>query len=103
MLEYVLRPRAQLDLESIAIFLGVERKSPQAAQDAIAKIDKAIDLIRRFPDIGGRLRMDWLEREYRTVPADPYTVYYTYDAQRITIHRVLHQRQEIDTYTLVDF
>ena len=102
MRDCVFRPRAQLDLESIAIFLGVERKSPQAALDAIGKIEKAIDLARDLPDIGGHLRIDGLEHEYRTIPADPYMVYYRYDAEAITVYRVLHQRQGIDVYTLVD-
>ncbi len=102
MLESELRPRAQLDLESIAIFLGVERKNPQEALDAINRIEAAIDLACEFPDMGGHIHMDELDNEYRTIPANPYMVYYRYDAKTLAVCRVLHQRQDIDVYTLVD-
>ena len=42
-------------------------------------------------------------REYRTAQANPYTVYYRYDAATLTVYRILHQRQDIDTYTLAEF
>lgn len=59
--------------------------------------------VRSFPDSGGRFRLDSLEnREYRTVLAGKYTVYYRYDADTLTVYRILHQRRDIDTFTLVD-
>ena len=103
MLDVVIRPRAELDIESIQIFLAYERRRPQAAVDAIARIYEALELVKEFPDMGGRVHMDELSDEYRTIPANPYTIYYRYDAKTITVCRVLHQRQDMDTYTLVDF
>lgn len=103
MLESELSPRAELDMESIAIFLGNERKNPQAALEAIYKIEMAIDLVCEFPDMGGRVHRDELDNEYRTIPADPYIIYYRFDEKMLTVCRVIHQRQDIDVYTLVDF
>ncbi len=54
MLELAWRPRAHLDRESIAIYLGLECKNPQAALAAIQRIDAAIEHARSFPDAGGR-------------------------------------------------
>lgn len=103
MLDVDLRPRAELDIESIQIFLAYERKRPQAAVDAITKIYDAIELIREFPDMGGRVHRDEMENEYRTIPAAPYMIYYRYDSKHLTVYRVIHQRQDIDVYTVVDF
>lgn len=103
MLELVWRPRAQLDRESIAIYLGVERQSPQAAASAMRRIDAAIEQVRLLPDTGGRLRIERLGHvEYRTALANPYTIYYRFDAESLTIYRILHQRQDIDVYSLID-
>lgn len=99
--DLVWRPRAHLDRESIAIYLAVERNAPQAALDAMRRIDEAIDAARRFPDAGGHFRHDNLEHEYRTVLANPYIVFYRFDDVRLTVYRILHQRQDIDTYSLV--
>ncbi len=97
------RPRAALDRESIAIFLGIECGNPQAALSAIQRIDAAIGRIRLLPDSGGRIRFDQLaNKEYRTVMANPYTIYYRFDARTVTIYRVLHQRRNLDDYAFVD-
>lgn len=103
MLDLAWRPRAHLDRESIAIYLGLECKNPQAALAAIRRIDAAIEHAQTFPDSGGRFAMEELRRrEYRTVPANPYTVYYRFDDTTLTVYRVLHQRRDIDTYALID-
>lgn len=103
MLDLAWRPRAHLDRESIAIYLGLERKSPQAALDAIRRIDAAIERVRAFPDSGGHIHFDELQHHsYRTIHANPYTVYYRFDATTLTVCRILHQRQNLNTYTLID-
>lgn len=103
MLDLAWRPRAHLDRESIAIYLGLECKNPQAALMAIQRIDAAINHVRAFPDAGGRFAMEELRRrEYRTAMASPYIVYYRFDDTTLTVYRVLHQRQDIDTYALID-
>ena len=103
MLDLAWRPRAHLDRESIALYLGIECGAPKAALDTIRAIDEAIERVRAFPDSGGRLRLDTLEnKEYRTVPAGKYTVYYRYDETTLTVYRILHQRRNIDTFALID-
>ena len=103
MLDLVWRPRAHLDRESIAVYLGFEQKNPNAAHAAMQRIDAALHHVRSFPDSGGRIRLEGVRaNEYRTVHANPYTVYYRFDDQTLTVYRILHQRQSIDTYTLVD-
>ena len=103
MLELVWRPRAHLDRESIALYLGVECGAPQAALDTIRAIDAAIERVRTFPDSGGFFRLDTLEnKEYRTVPAGKYTAYCRFDDATLTVYRILHQRRDIDTFALVD-
>ena len=77
MLDLAWRPRAQLDRESIAIYLGVERSSLQTALPMMREIDAAILRIRTFPDSGGHFHLDNLDHhDYRTVLAGKYTVYY---------------------------
>lgn len=97
------RPRAHLDRESIAIYLGLECRNPSAALKTIESIDAAIEHVRALPDTGGRFRMDSLHAsEYRTMLANPHTIYYRFDDTTLTIYRILHQRQDIDTFALVD-
>lgn len=102
MLDDVWRPRAEWDLQSILIYLGVERKNPKAASAAGESIMSAVEMIRQSPDIGGYIYFGELNREYRTMLANPYIIYYTFNKKSLTVHRVLHQRQDIDTYALVD-
>lgn len=103
MLELVWRPRAHLDRESIAIYLGVECQSPQAALNAIRKIDSAIERVRMLPDSGGFVRSEGPHgREYRTALAGSYTVYYRYDESTLTVYRILHQHRDMNAYTFLD-
>jgi len=103
MLDLAWRPRAQLDRESIAIYLGLERGMPQAALDAIKGIDAALETVRTFPDAGGHFTDDHLEHEYRATLAGPYIIYYRYNAITLTVYRIMHQRQSIDTYSLIEY
>ena len=74
MLDLAWRPRAHLDRESIAIYLGVECGNPPAALAAVQCIDAAVERARALPDAGGRFRMEGLDaKECRTVHANPYT------------------------------
>lgn len=66
-------------------------------------IDAAIEHVRMFPDSGGRVRMEQLQNhEYRTALADPYIIFYRLDRSTLTVYRILHQRQDIHTYAMVD-
>lgn len=102
-LEY--RPRADLDRQSVAIYLGQELGNPQATLKAIRAIDTAIESVRLFPSSGKALHFEGtpLEHEYRVALAGQYAIYYRHDDSTVTACRILHQRRDIDTYTLVNF
>lgn len=103
MLKLEWRPRAQLDRESIAVYLGIERGNPKAALATIKQIDAAIDRVRELPDSGGRCRFEGLERkEYRLVHVGHYTVYYRFNEETLTVVRILHQRQDLNEYAFID-
>lgn len=97
------RPRAQLDRESIAIYLGLECKNPQAALSTIQMIDDAIRQVQAFPDMSRRVVIeDTAHHDYRRVLAGMYAVYYRFDGKRIVVYRILHQRGDIADYSFVD-
>lgn len=103
MLEVVWRPRAQLDRESIALYLGFEQGNPEAALSAMQSIDSVIGRLRRFPESGGRVLVGGLDHDdYRRTHANPYTIYYRFNEATLTVYRVIHQRQDFDVYSLVD-
>lgn len=97
------RPRAQFDRESIAIYLSLECKNPQAALSTIQMIDDAIRQVQAFPDMGRRVILEGTaHRDYRRVLAGMYAVFYRFDSKRIVVYRILHQRKDIADYSFVD-
>lgn len=103
MREIRIRPRAQLDLESIFIHIGLELGAPGAAQATLEDVYNAFELIADMPTIGMSFESDDLERNYRRKLVKNYWVYYTFDETHVVIWRVFHARQDIDTHTLVGF
>ena len=104
MRKVVWRPRAHLDRQSIALYLGQECGNPKAALSAIREIDTAIDRVREFPELGRNFDVDLLSHhDYRCVLAGTYRVFYRFVDNQIIIYRVLHQRRDIDPRALVEF
>ncbi|MDO4502801.1 MAG: type II toxin-antitoxin system RelE/ParE family toxin [Coriobacteriia bacterium] len=104
MLSLEWRPRAQLDRESIALYLGFERDNPQAALKVVGEIDRVLDQARELPGIGKPFQHEALEGAgYRQLLVGSYVVLYRNDERVLTVYRVLHQRQDIDDYALVEF
>ena len=69
------RPRAQLDRESIAIYIGIECGQPQNALKITQDIDDAIESARMFPDSGIRFKADSLKNHgYRMVTTGKYMI-----------------------------
>ena len=52
MREVLLRPRAQLDLESIFIHLSLELGAPNAAQDILDKLFETFEHAAEMPTLG---------------------------------------------------
>ena len=101
MRDVLFRPRAQLDLESIFIHIDLELDAPQAARDTVDAIYAAIENVADMPTLDMSFSCDDLEREYRRTLAKNYWVYYTFDDTSVTVWRIFHTRQDIDTQTLV--
>ena len=102
-LPVIWRPRAQLDRESLLLRLGVELGNKKAAVNAFRAISDAVERIGEFPGSGRQVDMDGLDHgDYRVVYARPYRIFYRIVAERAIIYRILHERQDIDTYALVD-
>ena len=96
------RPRAQVDRESIAIYLGQEMGNPQAALQAIRAIDAALAFVCEFPFAGHPIIDDMLEADgYRWWQAGRYKIVYTATDAVLTVWRVYHERQDIADYAAV--
>ena len=95
-------PRARLDMSSIAIYIGVEQHAPKVAKDILLRVEETVKLIAEFPELGRQVEFDGLQRSgYRRAIAGTYHVYYRYSGQALTVCRILHERQNIDRYTLL--
>jgi len=103
MREILIRPRAQLDIESIYIYLAFERSAPKAALDVVEALYSAFERIADLPESGRLFESDDLERVYRRVLAKDYWIYYTFDEESLTVWRIFHVRQDTDNYAIVDF
>ena len=102
MLEVELRPRAQLDLESIYIHIAIVLASPQAADKTSDAIYRSIERLAEFPDLGKVLESDRLSRVYRRLLCESYWIYYTYNDAKLTVWRIFHTSRDIEDYTYVD-
>lgn len=96
-------PRAQLDKESIAIYLGVEKRSPQAALKMLQNIDETLERLCLLSDMGGYFACEKLSnKDYRTAVVKPYIVFCRYDAANLTVYRIIHERFNNNDYFLID-
>ena len=103
MREILIRPRAQLDLESIFVHIAMELGAPKAAQGIIDDLYDTFDRIAEMPTLGMLFSSDDLERDYRRVLVKNYWAYYSFDDRSLTVWRIFHTRQDIDAFTLVEF
>lgn len=98
------RPRAALDLESLVVYLGEVLRSPQAARDTYAAALDAVDRLCEMPTLGRPFLDDSLEGEaYRWHLVGHYRIFYTHSAEVLTVWRILHTRQDLDGYALINW
>ncbi len=98
-----LRPRAAYDIESIVTYISFVLDSPTAAEGWYAELRKKMDLLCVQPEIGRVFEDDRLQiKERRTTLVGDYRLFYSFDATTLTVWRVLHTKQEIDDYALMD-
>lgn len=102
MREVDIRPRAQLDLESIFIHIAITLDSPKAAQNILNELYDSFDRIAEMPTLGMAFSSDDLEKDYRRMLVKNYWVYYTFDDTQVIVWRIFHTRQDIDTYTAIE-
>ena len=100
-----LAPRAQLDIESIVLYLGAVCKQPEAARRIADELYGAIERLADFPLMGEPFSHDELQHDYRRVLVSGYWLYYevSEDGGEVTVRRIFHERQDIDDFALVDF
>ena len=103
MREVLIRPRAQLDLESIFIHIALTPGVPKSAEGILDELYESFDRIADMPTLGMLFADDDLNREYRRILVKNYWVYYSFDDAQVIIWRVFHTRQDIATQTIVDF
>ena len=104
MLELRYRRRALLDLESIAIYLGEALGLPNVARQTIADIQKALERLCEFPDLGKPHSDNSLEGQgYKTYIVGNYRIVYTHNASELVVWRIFHVRQDIDEFVFVAF
>ncbi len=96
MREIEFRPRAQLDLENIVIYIAMEFGAPTAANDAANAIYQAIELAADQPELGSPFVDEDLVRPYRRILAKRYWIYYSYTADVLTVHRIFHTLRDTD-------
>ena len=86
-----LRARAREDLREIAAY-SAERHGEAVAADYLRAIDRALELLCDFPELGAA----HAEREgVRSYPVGQHRVYYRPDAQKLNVLRVLHKAMDV--------
>lgn len=104
MREPVYRPRAAFDLESIIIYVGEVCRNPKAARQTYNDIKAAVRELCSMPTLGRPFMDEALARKsFRTWLVGNYRVFYTYNEELLTVWRVIHTRQEIDDFALIDW
>jgi len=98
------RPRAAFDLESIVVYVGEAQGAPRAAKRLYGEIISAVDLLSEMPTLGRRIKDDALSGEaYRWYLSGQYRIFYTYDEDTLLVWRIIHVRQDIDDYAMVEW
>ena len=100
----IYRPRASFDVQSTVTYVGEVLSAPQAAKDLYEKITHAIALLAEMPDLGKPFLDRSLERQgYRSYLIDNYRILYSHSEELLVVWRIVHTRQDIDDYALVDW
>lgn len=98
------RPRAAFDLESIVIHLGEVCQNPTLARSTYSSIVGAVQTLAQMPTMGRPFIDETItSRAYRSWLVGSYRVFYSFDAESLTVWRVIHNRQEIDDYAFVEW
>ena len=89
---------AEEDVQSIFMYLAVQRSSPMNARRQLARIEQAIEgldeLPLRYPSAKFR---SWGKRGFRVMRCDKFLIFYLVQEEKreVIISRVLYQRRDI--------
>lgn len=98
------RPRAAFDLESIVVYLGEVHNKPQSAKHLYRAIIEAVSMLCETPTIRHPFCDETLDRQdYRWHLVDQYRIFFTFDDNTLVVYRIIHTRQNIDDYALVEW
>ncbi len=96
---YNLTQKASADLNEIVGYIAVKLSNPKAASDFVDKLEKCIDEIRNFPEIGTLVINDFMPNmAVRKRFVDNYIIYYLPDntAGTIYILRIIYSKRNMD-------
>ena len=96
-----LAPRAQLDLESIALHCAVVLGNPARAEEVAGQLFEALDQLAQFPRLGKVFEHDGLELQYRRLLVQGYWIFYELAGEDVIVRRVIHESQDLDDYALI--
>lgn len=100
----VYRPRASFDLESIVIYVGEVLGMHQSAKRLFHDVVEEVNALCDMPHIGRPFFDEALERKnYRTHLVGQHRIFYSFDKETLTVWRIVHTRQDIDDYALIDW
>lgn len=92
------RPRAEVDLDGIFVFLAFEVKAPQAAERVAEELSAQIELIAEIPTLGHSFEDEGLQHTYRRILCGSYWIYYTFDEATLTVWRIFHTSRDTDMF-----
>lgn len=98
------RPRATFDIESIVIYYSEVCKNTSLARTTYEQISSAIKKLAEMPTMGRPfLYKPSLKHDYRFWLVENHKVFYTYDNNYLTAYRIIHVRQDIDDFALIEW
>lgn len=92
MLELVIRPRAERDLDAIADYSEAAH-GRDMAKHYLQRLSRELDFAREFPAAGSHAT--GLPDGYRKLRCGLHRIIYRYSESELVVVRVLHQREDI--------
>lgn len=92
MLELVIRPRAERDLDAIADYSEAAH-GQVVAKRYLQRLARELDFAREFPGAGSRAT--GLPDGYRKLRCGMHRIIYRYSDSELIVVRVLHQREDV--------
>ena len=88
-------PHAKFDLLNITSYITYDLYSPQAAKRLQSKIQDSISILQYSPLIARSRISKNFYISIRMLPVKNYLIFYSVSYKTVTIHRIIHSRQNI--------